>query len=156
MKGELPNFMKGDYVLDAEEERYARQKLALRWIGRRRVILAANNYTFKVEDLHTGETDDVYVSRLKFYSARSLDTTAIMSRVLSSETGMVVARLMRLEEVDDKISVVVRWKGLPNSKVSREPVEQVYEDVPDMLHCFLKRKNTSLDLAEKLPIVFVF
>lgn len=152
----MPNFTEGDYVLVAKEERHAGQKLALRWRGPRRVIRAANDCTYEVEDLQTGETDDVHVSRLKFYSDRSLDTTAIMSHVLSSETGMIVARLMRLEEVVDKMYVVVRCKRLPNSKDSREPVEQVYEDVPDMLHRLLKRKNTPQDLTEKVRIVLGF
>ncbi len=50
-------------------------------------------------------------SRLLFYSGKHLDTEAILPHVLYSETGMPVSRLMGLEEHDDGIYVLVRWRS---------------------------------------------
>jgi len=148
-RGKLPNFSEGDYVLMAREEFFAGEELALRWRGPRRIVKAVNDYVYQVEDLRTGLSEEVHGSRLKFYHDPSLDTEAVLSHVLSSETGMVVARLLRLEEHEDGLYVVVRWKGLPNSEDSVEPLEKVYEDVPRMLERLLARKNTPSGLAAK-------
>lgn len=148
-KGRLPNFTEGDYVLVARNDFHAGEKLALRWRGPRRIVKALSDYVFQVEDLRNGMVEDCHGSRLKFYSDRSLNSAAILSHVLSSETGMPVARLMQLVDSPDGLKVQVRWKGLPNSEDTMEPLERVYEDVPQMLLRLLGRKNTPLGLANK-------
>ena len=72
-----------------------------------------------------------------------------MSNLLASETGMPVARLMRLKDTDDRLKVLVRWKVLPNSEDSLEPLEQVFEDVPEIVKRLLLRKHTPPELADK-------
>ena len=93
-RGQLANFMEGDYVLVAREDFHEGEKLCLRWRVPRRVIKALSDYVYRVEDLRTGNYDDVHASRLKFNHDADLDAAAIMSHVLSSETGMPVARLL--------------------------------------------------------------
>ena len=63
--------------------------------------------------------------------------------------GMSAARLMSLVDTEDGLKVIVRWKGLPNSEDTEEPLERVFEDVPQMLLRLLRRKNTPAPLAEK-------
>lgn len=72
-----------------------------------------------------------------------------MSHVLSSETGMPVARLINLVKVDDALKVLVRWKGLSSQNDSLEPLQYVFEDVPQMLNRLLKRKNTPAESAQQ-------
>jgi len=148
-RGTLPNFEEGDFVLFAREEFFAGEKLALRWRGPRRIIKALSDYVYQVEDLRNGMVEDIHGTRLKFYRDSALDTTAIMSHVLSSETGMPVARLMRLVDEPNGMQVLVRWKGLPISEDSLEPLERMYEDVPQMVLRLLQRKNTPSALADK-------
>lgn len=148
-RGKLPTFTEGDYVLVARDEFFAGEKLALRWRGPRRIVKAISDYVFEVEDLRTGLSEEIHGCRLKFYHDPSLNTEAVMSHVLSSETGMVVSRLMRLEEHDDELYAVVRWKGLPHSEDTVEPIEKIYQDVPKMLERLLNRQNTPSDLADK-------
>lgn len=72
-----------------------------------------------------------------------------MSYVLSSETGTIVYRVMRLQEHEDGLYVVFGWKVLENSEDTLEPLLKVNEDVPIMLERFLNRKNTPPRLAVK-------
>ena len=110
---------------------------------------AINDYVYLVEDLRTGESEELHASRLKFYHDPTLDTDAVMSHVLQSETGMTVQRLLRLKEHPDGVYVVVRWKGLPNSDDTLEPLLKVNEDVPRMLERLLNRKNSPHELITK-------
>lgn len=153
-RGSLPNFSEGDFVLVARQDFTAEEKLSLRWRGPRRVVKSLNDYVYQVEDLRNGIIEDVHGSLLKFYHDPSLDTERIMSHVLSSETGMQVQRLMRLVETDDGLMVLVRWKGLPNSEDTMEPVKKIHEDVPVLLEKLLCRKNTPTNLiAEARRII---
>ena len=72
-----------------------------------------------------------------------------MSHVLSFETGMPVARLLRLVDEQDGMKVLIRWKGLSKSEAILEPLERVYKDVPAMLLRLLGRKTTPTALADK-------
>ena len=72
-----------------------------------------------------------------------------MPHVLLSETGIPVARLLRLEDKPEGLMVAVRWKGLTNSEDTLEPLDRVYKDVPQMLVRLLQRKYTPKDLAAK-------
>jgi hypothetical protein len=152
-RGELPRFSEGDYVLVARSGFNAGEKLALRWRGPRCIVKALSNYVFQVEDLCNGTISDIHGTRLKLYSDRSLDTTAIMSHVLSSEIGMPVARLMRLMDSPDGLQVQVRWRGLADVEDTLEPIGRVVEDVPQLLRKLLRRKNVPVHLVTKARLV---
>ena len=144
----LPKFAEDDFVLVAKEDLSAGEKLTLRWRGPPRVLKPVSDYVYTVEDLRNGLGYDIHGTRLKFYRDRSLDTRVVMSHVLSSETRMPVARLMRLIDIADGLKVLIRWKGLHNSEESAEPLVRVFEDVPQMFVRLLDRKTTPPDLAE--------
>lgn len=148
-KGRLPNFPEGDYVLMARDDFFKREKLCLRWRGPRRIVKVHNDHVFDVEDLRNGEIDLVHGSRLKFYNNPSLDEEVIMLHVLSSETGTPVARPMKLVKVNDDLMVQVRWNGLSAKEDNFEPLQNVFEDVPQMLERLLKRKSTLDDMARQ-------
>lgn len=130
IQGKLANFREGDYVLVARDAFSKRENLCFRWREPRRVIKVLSDYTLSVEDLRTGNCDDIHDLRLKFYRDADLDVTAIMWHVLSSETGIQVARLLNLVDQEGDLFVVVRWKGLSSSENTLEPLARVYEDVP--------------------------
>ena len=52
--------------------------------------------------------DDVHASRLKLFRDSEIDQVAIMSHVLQSETGMVVSRLLSLEDCPNGLHVRIR------------------------------------------------
>lgn len=79
-----------------------------------------------------------------------------MSQALSSETGIPVVRLLRLEETDDgQLIVLVCRKRLPNSEDTKELLTRVYGDVPQIMLRLLQRKNTPRPLADKALRAFV-
>ena len=140
-KGQLANFDLGDFVLVARSEFSKGQKLALRWCGPRRVVGIRSNHIYQVEDMRNGSVSEVHASRLKFHCDNELDTVSIMPFVISSETGMEVQRLMKLVQEEGQLKVHVRWKGLPNSEDTLEPLNSIYADVPELLMRLLRRKK---------------
>lgn len=72
-----------------------------------------------------------------------------MSHVIASETGMPVQRLMGLVETKNGLMVQVRWRGLPDSEATMEPVVKVYEDVTHLFCKLLARQNTPAELVSK-------
>lgn len=148
-RGELANFQEGDFVLVARDDFHKGEKLCVRWRGPRRVTKCLNDYAFQVEDLRNGDLQIVHGTRLKFYADNSLDTTAIISHVLASETGMPVSRLLQLVEDNGSLFVSVRWKGLSSTEDTVEPLQRVYEDVPQLLLKLLRRKSTNADLRKR-------
>ena len=140
-KGRIANFDLGDFVLVPRSEFSKGQKLALRWRGPRRVVGIRFNHIYQVEDMRKGSVSEVHASRLKFYRDNELDTVAIMPFSISSETGMEIQRLMKLVREGGQLKVHLRWKGLPNSEDTLEPLNNIYADVPELLMCLLRRKQ---------------
>lgn len=120
----LPNFDIGNHVLVARDVFHAEEKLALRWCGLRRVQKDVSNYVYEIGK-RTGAVDDVHISRLKFSRDSDLNQEAIRRHVISSETGMVVARLVSLEETPLGLQVRVRCRGHSASQDTLEPIVNI-------------------------------
>lgn len=129
---ELSNFSSGDFDLVANNDFSAGKKLPLRWRGTRRVVRSINDYVRTVKDMRNDDIDDILLSRLKFYHDYSFDSEAILSRVISSETGMVVQRLMALDDCKGGLKAHVPWKGPSPSEDTEGPVDNIYQDAPDL------------------------
>ena len=110
---------------------------------------ALNNYVFEVEDRRSGTINDIHRTRPKFYSDDFLNQTAIMQHVVKSEHGMPVSRTQNLIETEQGLAILVRWKGFPDSPDSIEPLQQVYEDVPQLLFKLFNRKITPASLVSE-------
>lgn len=110
---------------------------------------APSDYVYQVEDLRNGTVENIYGNRLKFYRDASVETEAIMSHVLSSETGMPVTKLLETELKKQKLFVLVLWKGLLHSKEIIELLCCIYDVVPGLVRKLLRRKNSSPTLVTK-------
>lgn len=150
LRGELPKFSEGHFVLVARDDFTAGGILSLRWWGPRRVVQTISDSIFQFEDLRNGQLEYVHGTRKNFYRDSSLNAEAVISHVVASETGMPVQRLMRLEDTDDGLIVQVRWRGLPESENSMEPAGNVYEDVPQLFRKLLGRQNTPAELVSRI------
>lgn len=63
-----------------------------------------------------------------------------MYHVLLSETIIEARRLMRVFESEDDLMIHVRWRGLPASEDTEEPLKTMYKDVPSLVQKLLERK----------------
>lgn len=73
-----------------------------------------------------------------------------MSHVLSSETHMPVARLVRLQDRNEELKVLIRWKVSLLWKTHWSPApKRAYKDVPHMVLRLLQRKNPAEFLGSK-------
>lgn len=148
-KGELANFSGGDYVLVAREDFFKVEKLCIFWRGPQRAKKALSDCAFYVQDLRTGNFDDIHGTRLELYRDDDLDGKTIFSKFLSSETGTLVTHHLRLVEQDNKLFVDVRWKRLHELEDTLEPIARVYENVSKLSQKLLDRKNTPAALCTK-------
>lgn len=64
-----------------------------------------------------------------------------MSHVLSLETGLVVQRLMHIEDREYRLMFKVRWRGLPESEDTIDTTAHIDKDVPQLLLELLGRKH---------------
>lgn len=76
-----------------------------------------------------------------------------MSHVLSCETGMRMHRLLKLVDNEEGMKVLIRWKGLPSTEDTFEPLKKIHEDVPGLLQQLLQRVSTPRSLADKARIL---
>lgn len=109
-------------------------------------VKSSGNVQF--EDMLNGGLQIVHYTRLQYYSDASLDTQAILSCVLASETGMPVYRPFELVEVGGMLFFNVLWKGLGESDGIMEPLQCAYEDDPQLLEK-LCHKNSNAKLREQ-------
>lgn len=100
-----------------------------------------NNYKLLVEDLRNGAIENVHTSRLKLYHDASLDCGAITLHILTSETGIGAQRLHGLQKTEKGLHIEVRWLRLPRLENFIEPLQKIYEDVPDLWRKLLRSKN---------------
>jgi hypothetical protein len=136
------NFDVGDFVLEAQRDTQARNKLALKWRGPRRVLEVISDYVFLVEDLETGNSTPVHGSRLRFYHDASLDVTAdLLAQVAHNELGYDVQAIkdIRLEADTGVYQLLISWLGFDAHDDSWEPLAVLYEDVRPKVEAFFAR-----------------
>lgn len=147
------NVLQGDYVLIARDDFAAGEELGLRCRGTRRILNALSNYEFLVENLRNGKSNEVHSMRLKFYHDACLDKHAILFHVLTIETSMQVARVLRLVEDGNSLRVAICWKGLEAFEDKEESTQIAYEDTPRLLLKLLNKNSTPHTLPQKARVI---
>lgn len=77
-----------------------------------------------------------------------MDTESIMG-VLCSETYMKFLHHMRPFKSWNGLMVRVRCCGLASSETSSEPLQKIYEDIPELKLKLVGRKNSDADSVNK-------
>ncbi|KAE9043464.1 hypothetical protein PR003_g6175 [Phytophthora rubi] len=137
----LPKFSEGDFVLAATATGRSGNKLALVWRGRKRIIKALNDYTFRVQDLVEPFALEIrHASRLQLYrDAERGRAEELVEQAVHGQGGRLVEvlRACRVSPDTQQWEVQVKWYGLDELEESWEPVETIREDVPVLLQAFL-------------------
>lgn len=85
-------------MLIARDDFTVGEKLSFRWCGPSRIVKAMNKYVFQKKDLRSRNNEEGYGAKSKFYSVATLYIKETLTHVISSETGMVVLRLLKIVE----------------------------------------------------------
>lgn len=143
------NFHIGDFVLWSRiDSKKTIEKLQFIWRGPFRVIDAASEHIFTIEDMHTKQSYTVHSSRLKFYHDASLNMTAeILDHV--SRQGLIYT-VRELKDIawnksHKRWEVLVAWDGFEDSESTWESFDTLLKDIPRMVNNFIESlKNTKV------------
>jgi transposase InsO family protein len=137
-----PNFDVGDYVLYTVVSK-ERGKLQARKMGPARISAVKSEWVYEVEDLITGQTEEMHASRLEFYADRRLH--------ISEELKEQLRYGSRAYEVDKILEVrragaggwqgLVKWAGFSRDEATWEHLEMLCEDVPELVEQLLDKRD---------------
>jgi hypothetical protein len=137
----LANYDLGDFVLVAKREFRGGVKLSLRWNGPQRIVSARSDYVFDVEDILTKVITPVHATRLRFYHDSSLDETVdLLAHIAHQNQGYEVRKLVDLRYDAEACAyfLLVSWLGFEDADNSWEPLDIIYEDLPQEVLYFLR------------------
>lgn len=86
------------------------------------------------------------------YRDDNIEKAAIISRVLQSETGMVVLRLRGLEDSPDGLQACVRWKSLGSDENTLQILVQAARAVSQLFGKLLKRRSAPKNLVDRARV----
>ena len=136
------NFEVGDFVL-VRRSKPGGHKLQFAWQGPRRIVDIKSPWVYEVQDLIEGKSAIVHATRLLKYRG-DIDGREVSPKLLRAAQHLE-AEYQSVEAIRDirnrnsSIEVFVEWEGLPDaSDFTWEPLLQLYFDIPEMLHEYLK------------------
>ena len=144
----IANYTPGDYVLKARiKSRDPKvHKLACVWTGPYRVTKAINDYTYELEDLITGNFTLAHAARLRRYFDESLDVDdVILSHVKYAKTSYQYEAIVdhRFNQSTLSAEVNVKWLGFSKKENTWEPLQNAYEDFPELVIKYLSTVSDS-------------
>lgn len=77
-----------------------------------------------------------------------------MSQSLSGKTGMDIARLMEIIDIDGNLMVRIWRKGLSEEEYTLEALTSILECASKIVGCLRKHKNTPAEIAEKARSIY--
>lgn len=121
-------------------------KLQFLWRGPLRVKEVKSQWVYVIEDLASRRTETIHARRLLLYR-NALDNTEVEPKLLQfaahNETQYQDAKgLCDIRQGSTEIELLVEWIGLPDTiDMTWEPLSQVREDLPGVLHDYLFTAN---------------
>jgi len=135
------NFGLGDFVLVAIPKQKVRNKMQIVWSGPYRIIEVLSDHVFKVESLDTSKTQIVHAQRIRFYCEKDLLAEDFHTYEIDEKEKFEISDLLDIKTTSSGYSIKVSWLGFDSSDDSWEPINQIYEDIPLILHDFLIKKR---------------
>jgi len=143
-----PQFAIGDFVL--VQCPIPRNKLKLKWLGPYKVVDTVSEWIYILEDIVTLKRSTVHVQRIRFYHDASFEVTEDV-RNQAQYDGILEFTLEELvdwrESDAGTLEIRVRWLGFEANEDTWEPVERLQEDVPVVLHRYLRTVEDVCPLA---------
>ena len=155
-KGQLPNFMVGDYVLAARVRRAGTTpKLVSTWTGPWRIVAAEKKHVYGIQNIVNGEVRDAHVARLRYYADKELEVTAAMKEVFQhafAQGAFEVEAIVGISEGQDGdgFDVQVEWVGLGKDESSWEPLETILKGAPQFVRTELRKLRLTKKVRARL------
>ena len=143
----------GDYVLVGRVHQTFAPKLQVQWMGPRRIVEAVSDWVFVTEDLRCVTRTTQHASRLKMFAASDLMVTQnLIDHISYVEGGYLVEALVdcKFDRATKQWFVLVKWVGIDELENSWEPLIVMLEDVPKLVHKFLKDNSVSNSHARQM------
>jgi hypothetical protein len=140
-KSHKVNFGLGDFVLVAIPKQKIRNKMQIRWSGPYRVIEVINDLIFKVEKLDSTKSEIVHAQRMRFYCEKDYLSEEFQTTEIDTTEKFEISELLDIRSSSSGYEILVRWLGFEKSDDTWEPVQQIFEDIPLILHDFLIQKG---------------
>ena len=135
------NFTVGDFVL-VRRAVPSEHKMRFTWTGPRRIVNCKSEWVYEVEHLQQSHRETVHARRLILYRS-NMDGKPVEENLLkaAAHTEAVyqdVHELRGIRRINGQTEIQIEWDGLPDHEDRTwEPLLQVHDDVPHMLHDFL-------------------
>ena len=127
--------------------------MSFRWQGPKRITRVVNNLVYQVTSLISNQTETVHATRICMYRT-DMDSVKPSKELLShaehTETMYENVKYPRRVQMSGKsYKVLVEWEGLPDTcDDTWKPIENLYEDVPEMRTKYLKDEETTVTKNE--------
>ena len=136
------NFAPGDYVLVAQDKEIGQNKTRFKWTGPALITEMKGNSIAKIRHLFKPKTteeivreEDIHTARLAFYSRVWEDQELeVRHQILHDTSKFVPDELVALDHDPNHkegYAIEVKWEGFPEDYNSMEPVDSLYEDMPN-------------------------
>jgi hypothetical protein len=140
----VPNFGTGDYVLVGvpEPAKMTGRKLFLKWRGPYRITDTKDHYVFEVENIIDHSRRWVHGDRIRLYSDDKLDLTEEIKKQFAHDNESYQVEQFhgcRLNSENHQLEFLVEWKGFTEEENSWEPLQNLFEDVPELTRNYLMK-----------------
>jgi hypothetical protein len=115
--------------------------MQIRWSGPYRVIEVINDLIFKVEKLDSTKSEIVHAQRMRFYCEKDYLSEEFQTTEIDTAEKFEISELLDIRSSSSGYEILVRWLGFDKSDDTWEPVQQIFEDIPLILHDFLIQKG---------------
>lgn len=154
------NFSPGDYVLVARDTEVKQEKLRFKWTGPALIVdmdgnsIATVRHLFKPKTLKNEVREErVHTARLAFYSRVWEDKTLeVKKQAMFDMDKFVPEKFLALEhdpESSEGYGILIEWDGFPKEFNSVEPIDEVFQAMPNRVLRWLLRMSKRVPVEGK-------
>jgi len=161
-KAKAPNFNIGEFVLVAKDkgERRGAKKLDLAWRGPFEVVGFKGDLVLKLRRLVRRENEGrrsnptflAHASRVIPFASSELDKTVELENVSWDGLRFRVDKITRIRAEKNgrtfRFFVTIRWEGFDRAHDTDEPLDLIYDQIPDLIEAFAK-KDKRMSAAQR-------